>query len=111
MSEFEVEVVEQDVETPKAKLAKAVRTTPAADDFDARLEAVRDAAKGQFPHGIEVAQDAVGVKEKGWGDKSKAAHAETVAALQKAWGVEDEAFWGPKTDGAYAASRAKNHGR
>lgn len=78
---------------------------------DARLEAVRHASRHhgvKFPHGVELAQRAVGTKVDGrWGDNSRAEHDETVGEVQRALGVKVDHVWGPKTDAAYLAARRR----
>lgn len=78
-------------------------------DTEKRLEAVRQASRfggTDFPHGVKLAQRAVGTTADGeWGPASRAAHDRTVQKVQRALGVGVDGVWGKKTDAAYLRAR------
>ena len=78
-------------------------------DTDKRWEAVRRASRHhgtKFPHGIRLAQRAVGTKRDGiWGPDSRGSHDDTVHDLQGILGAEQDGIWGPQTDRLYLALR------
>lgn len=78
-------------------------------DTDKRLWSVRQASLfgGElFPYGVSYTQRIVGTTPDGdWGELSRLAHDEAVAAIQRALGFNDDGRWGDVTEGAYQRAR------
>lgn len=78
------------------------------EDTDRRLDDVRAALNGQFPHGVKTAQQVIGTTIDGlWGPNSIEKLGRVVAAIQTAIGVFSDGYWGAETEAAYRAARQK----
>lgn len=99
-------------------LQRAVRATDDnqwGSDTNKRLYAVREASDWSgtdFPYGVKFTQEVVGSKADGeWGPRSRAAHDDTVIAIQtalKAIGFNPgpvDGIWGRQTEEAFQAAR------
>lgn len=98
---------------------RAIRTSADnkwGSDTDKHANALISATRGQFPDGVEFAQQVVGADQDGnWGLQSKTMLKATVTEAQKALasmgfspGAAD-GIWGPKTSAAFANARQACH--
>lgn len=70
---------------------------------------VRQAFYGQFPDGVEKAQQLVGTAPSGvWtADVDHEATMDVVAIFQRAWGIDDDGWWGPTTERTWKAFQTR----